>query len=625
MAFAQPIAFSLFALFIPIVLLYLLKQRRRHVQVSTLLFWDKILRDEHSVTSLTKLRKLLSLLLQLLIVSFIVLALARPTFSKDLLGARRLVILLDVSASMMTQETGGTRFELVRARAAEEIRSMSQGDSAMLTVVGPDVDIVVPFSDSRRSLLDALEKIHVTHGSAKWSGAFELVRKLAPDPRETHVYVISDGAFDPVAFEPPDRTQFAFVRIGEAMDNAGITAFQVRPLPGTPRDFEIFFEVTNACQQNRRIPFEVRVDDQLVDAAELTLPPNSSEVRSIRQVSSEGGRVELVLDSKDAFALDNRAFGVLPAVERIRVLLVTENNLFLESALGTDDGIALETMSPALYPGTPNPPPDVTVFDRWAPQTTPDGPAVFIASWPADYGLETVGELTDAIVTDWESGHAVTAHTNLKNLTIPKGMKVVPKEGFLPIVRSFGDPLVLVNPTAPAQSLAIAFDTTETDLPLRVAYPILIANAIRYLAEVTTDAEWQSPEIGSILTANAVEAYQQRQGHHASEPIARIVPPSGAEESKVFSERSLTPVMSAGVYSGETAGHEQFPLFAANVNSRRETHIAPASTLPVTSTKPIPEIARGLRLGVDPWLALATLALGVVCAEWWLFHRRIVE
>ena len=64
MGFAQPIMLAFLGLFIPVIALYLLKQRRRRVQVSTLLFWDKILKDEQTVTSLTRLKKILSLLLQ---------------------------------------------------------------------------------------------------------------------------------------------------------------------------------------------------------------------------------------------------------------------------------------------------------------------------------------------------------------------------------------------------------------------------------------------------------------------------------------------------------------------------------------------------------------------------------
>ena len=74
--FAQPVALLGFALFIPVILLYLLKQRRRRLEVSTLLFWDKILRDEQTVTSLTRLKKLLSLLLQLLFIALLTLAAA---------------------------------------------------------------------------------------------------------------------------------------------------------------------------------------------------------------------------------------------------------------------------------------------------------------------------------------------------------------------------------------------------------------------------------------------------------------------------------------------------------------------------------------------------------------------
>ncbi|MBM3289287.1 MAG: VWA domain-containing protein [Candidatus Hydrogenedentes bacterium] len=624
MAFAQPIALALLALFVPVILLYMLKQRRRHVHVSTLLFWDRILRDEHSVTSRTRLRKILSLLLQLLVLAALTLALARPTFSKELLGARRIVILLDVSASMLAQETDGTRFDRARENAADEIRAVSLGDAAMLVAVGAHADVVSPFTDSRKDLEDALDTIDATHGDADWPAAFALVRHLAPDPRETYVYVITDGAFDEVALEPPARTQFAYLRVGDAKENVGITAFQVRPLPASPRDFEIFFEATNAGESERRVPFEVRVADQLVDAGELTLAAGASEVRSVKQFSSEGGTVELALDSSDAFPLDDRAYGVLPAAERIPVLLVSENNLFLESALGTDDGIALETIAPANYPGERAAPPKVTVFDRWSPDATPPGATVFLAAWPADYGLETKGGLNDAIVTDWDKDHAVGQHISLKNITVPKAKKVAAGAVFTALVRSFDDPLVVARKTDAGESLAFAFDAAETDLPLRVAYPILVSNAIRYLAGAEKDAGWQSPEIGQILAPDEVIAFQKRQGHHADETLARTAAPGDALAAP-FAAGVLLPVTRAGVYYGETAEGERFPLFAANVNSRRESRVAPAPALPVKSPQPLPQIAPGFRLGVEPWLALAMIAFVVVTAEWWLYHRRIVE
>ena len=104
MSLSAPIALAFLGLFVPVVLLYLLKQRRRRVQVATLLFWDKILKDEQSVTSLTRLKKIISLVLQLAFIALLAFALARPVLSEKLTGARRIVLFLDTSASMETNE-----------------------------------------------------------------------------------------------------------------------------------------------------------------------------------------------------------------------------------------------------------------------------------------------------------------------------------------------------------------------------------------------------------------------------------------------------------------------------------------------------------------------------------------
>src|ERR1044071_3022325 len=122
MNLAQPWFLLGFALFIPVILLYLLKQRRRRIEVSTLLFWDKILRDEQTVTSLMRLKKLLSLLLQLAFIALLAFAIARPMLSGKWTGARRMVLLLDTSASMLVNERGKTRFELAREKAHSIIR-----------------------------------------------------------------------------------------------------------------------------------------------------------------------------------------------------------------------------------------------------------------------------------------------------------------------------------------------------------------------------------------------------------------------------------------------------------------------------------------------------------------------
>ncbi|GMW01677.1 MAG: hypothetical protein AMXMBFR84_28140 [Candidatus Hydrogenedentota bacterium] len=632
MAFAQPIALALFALFIPVILLYLLKQRRRRVMVSNLLFWEKVLRDEHTITSFTRIRKLLSLLLQLLIVSLLALAVAQPLLSGGALGARRIVLILDRSASMTAVENGMTRFDKAKQLAQNVIRGMGQGDNLMLVTIADQADIVSPFTNGRKDLLDALDRVELTHGGTRFDKALSILDNLPKDERDTHVYVISDGAFDPVTFTPAENTQFAYLKVGEAKDNVGIAAFQLRALPASPRDFEIYFEAVNHTESEKRIPYEVNAAGILVDAGELVLAAGASEVRTVRQFSNEGGEVDLFLDYDDAYPIDNRAYGVLPEPRVIPVTLVSEGNLFLESALRTDDEIDLTMTLPANYSADPVEGDHVMIFDRWAPPATPKGIAVFLSAWPADLGLSSNGPLADAIITEWDEEHPINRHVSLTNVTIRSALKVNCPDEFTPLISAFDDPLALIRSTTDSQTLVFAFDENASDLPLRVAYPILVANAVRYMAGIDSDPAWQTPPIGQMLSADDLRGFVSKHTAHADDVISSVSQSqsaTGPAESQMplapLSDDALLPVNRSGVYRATMTDGEQIPLFAANINSARESNIAPSHELPIQSDAPLPVIAGGLRLGTEPWLILAALAFAVLTAEWWLFHRRIVE
>src|SRR3990167_2291852 len=100
MMFATPIAFVLAAVAIPIFIFYILKVRLRRVRVSTNLFWKQIYDEKPPRSIWQYLRHLLSLLAQLLLVVLLVLAVADPTLPWQLRQARRIVAVIDNSASM---------------------------------------------------------------------------------------------------------------------------------------------------------------------------------------------------------------------------------------------------------------------------------------------------------------------------------------------------------------------------------------------------------------------------------------------------------------------------------------------------------------------------------------------
>jgi hypothetical protein len=619
MTFAQPLALLGFLLFLPVILLYLLKQRRRRIEVSTLMFWDKILRDEQTVTSLTRLKKLLSLLLQLLFIALLTLAAARPALSGKLTGARRIVLLLDSSASMLVQEGRQTRFDLARAKAHHVVRGMSLGDSLMLVTVAAEADIVYPFTDNKKDLHDALDRLHPTHGGTEFKKGLQLVEQLPPDDRETHVYLITDGAFAPIDIHPPPKTRFAYLRIGTKSDNVGLSAFSVRPLPSSPRDFQIHLEITNDSEKDRRVPVELRIGGRLADAFEFDVPPGKSVTRTLRQFSAHGGEIEAFADVPDNFPLDNHAYATLPRPRPIRVRLVTPENPFLQSALATDEDVELEMIKPDKFTELSDH--AVTIFSGWRPPRTPAGNAIFIGDWPEDLGLKKRGELTKPFFTEWQRDHPVNRHLALQNVAIEKAIGVEPNASFQSLAASFNEPLILLRETPQQKALVIAFDTSTTDLPLRIAFPIMVANAIRYFAGQDNTERWVNPPLGALLTSTEVRKLSSTDSNAV---LRAILAPDGTR-TPLDAVGALVPVSRAGFYRAETSGGETNVLFAANLSDARECRITPSETLPLRSQQPLAEIKQGFRLGFEPWVLLAFLAALLTMTEWVLFHRRVIE
>src|SRR5688572_3475246 len=100
MSFLVPLALSLFALAIPLVVLYFIRLRRRERRVSSLLLWRPLLQETKAPALFQRFQRDPLLILQLLALLMLALALARPVISLMGEGERKVVVVLDTSASM---------------------------------------------------------------------------------------------------------------------------------------------------------------------------------------------------------------------------------------------------------------------------------------------------------------------------------------------------------------------------------------------------------------------------------------------------------------------------------------------------------------------------------------------
>src|SRR5712675_2279836 len=118
MSLANPTALLWALLVLPVVVFYVLKIRLKRVPVSTVIFWRQIFDEKKPRTLWQRLRHLVSLLCQVVLLALLIAALTEPFFAWEANTARRVILVLDNSASMNAADAGVTRL----ARAKDEAK-----------------------------------------------------------------------------------------------------------------------------------------------------------------------------------------------------------------------------------------------------------------------------------------------------------------------------------------------------------------------------------------------------------------------------------------------------------------------------------------------------------------------
>src|SRR6186713_351132 len=116
MSLANPTALLWLLLVIPVVVFYILKIRLKRVPVSTVIFWRQIFDEKKPRTLWQKLRHLVSLLVQLCLLGLLVAALTEPFLASEARNSRRVILVIDNSASMSATDVEPNRLARRRKR-----------------------------------------------------------------------------------------------------------------------------------------------------------------------------------------------------------------------------------------------------------------------------------------------------------------------------------------------------------------------------------------------------------------------------------------------------------------------------------------------------------------------------
>jgi len=607
-SFLAPFALSLFALSVPLVLLYFLKVRRRERTVSSLLLWSASLRDREASTFFQRLHRDPLLLLQLLALLALALALARPVATVMGQGARKVVVVLDTSASMKAQDVSPSRFEVARSAAASLVRGLGEGAEVMVIEAGVQPKVTAALARDRERALGAIRAAEAHDLPTRLVEAVRTARALvAADPR-AEIHVFTDGAFTLPQGEDATDARVRWVGVGRQGNNVAITSLSIRKNYYGAFDYQAFVSLVNYSSQAQTFTFRLELDGKSIAEKDVSLEPNVR--RSVVLPFSHGGSgtVTARIRVDDDLEVDNVAYAVLPPPRKIAVMLVSPGNLFLEKVLRTDPQVSLEVRTPDQYQGGMGDA-DVVVLDSVTPPRAGPGRFVFVNAVPPDVPLEVLGRIERPTIMDWDRTHPVMRHVEFAKVTIEDALRIRPLAAGRPVVEAVGGPLVYALEEPDRKALFVGFDLFKTDFPLRIAFPLVLSNTLRWLHPAGLDQSSFQFTTGQPILLPAP---------HGVSTVTVTTPSGRTVQGRVTRGAiSFTETDEAGIYTLATARGET--RVAVNLMNAEESNLAPHPLPTPTAHGPA---APPVPVQRELWPLFVMLAVILLTGEGLLYWRR---
>jgi len=618
--FAALVSAWLFLLVPLLVLFYFLKLKRPRLAVPCLVLWKQVLQDSRVNSPFQKFKRNILLWLQLLLLLLLILAAMQPYWRGDAESADRLPILIDCSASMaaIDEDDGTLRLEEAKQRARKVIETMVSDRKLCLIAFDSTGRKLTDFTNNKRILLDALDKVRVRDVPSNIEDALRIAQALARREPFDRVLLLSDGNFPG---ETDMELSFAldFQQLPAAGPNMGITTLNATRTTTGSGQWVVFVTISSTSDEPSSATIELLVDDQVEETQDITLSADRGQRWSVVLAADRAVAVQVRLkpDGFDSLASDNVAYLDLEPPRPVRVYTPAG---MLPYRLALD---AIEQVRVFPEKGQVD---DQTGFDLLITDNAADIKKVADTSLVVGIVPEELKDLvsvqaeagTRAI--DWRRNAPSLQHVELSDMLIMdspgKADGVLEQDferrGYEVLAHGQQGPLLLRRDEGGKLSLHLLFHTDRSTLPYRIGFPILVSNMVRIAMHRAGLAETPGRRTGVLPPIKVVP-----------ERIYKVQGP-GRTEQTIKSDQD-------GMLRGAAADRVGRYRITGTAAPRGEIGTSLLSTAE-TSLKPVEQIqfrelsvaAASAEVKTDRsfWRTLAITALFVLLIEWWYYQRK---
>lgn len=587
----------------------------------------------------------LPLILQLAAAVLLALALARPATANQLAALApglhaepsHLIILLDGSTSMSAVVGGErqTRWDLARQMALERLARLHEGDVATVIVMATrPVTMTATDAASLVALRERLAALALPGGRADLNAALTLAGDLLLPNLERQVVVLSDGAVSADATVVENvRAPIELAVAGEVpadqLANLAVTDIAARADPDGDGTVGLFASVANFGPNPVTVPVSLSGDGLEIGRGDVTIEGNGGSEALHWRLPPGMSELTVRIEQSDSLTADNSATllptGATATSIAPHILLVSDLPGALARALTAIENVQV-TVEPsdnqaAIAAGGY----DLVAFDRAAPPTETvmkiDAPSLWVGP-PIGGPFAAADQMPDPVATRIRAGDPLLEGVDLTGATFGPTPVFSLAAGDQEIVGSAGGPLLYRSAVNTQPAVVIAFDPETSNLPKRVAFPVLVANLVAALAPggIPAAIPLGEPLVYEPRAATGAVEVLSPAGQTVVLPVA---PALAADDTSAPLAREVvfTDTGTAGAYTvtesdawGAELGSTRFVV---NAGHPRESDLRPTPNLATAlAGARSAGISAPRQERLDLWPIAALIALIVIAAEW---------
>ncbi len=641
-----------------LVLAYILKMRRRRFEVPFSTLWQRVLKEKEATALWRHLKRLLSLLLLLVMVGLLLFAALEPVLGGDTEDARAVVMIIDTSASMKTLDEGDgerTRMQVALEEATALLDGMGSDDAIMLMRMDGRATPLSRFHSDLAKHRKTLSSIKASDTPANLQASLSAAADALRWRKKPLIIIVGDGAYPEEALasanwqaapESEAAKQLATVDlagidvryqpVGQATNNVGIVSFNVRRYIGNKLNYEVFIEIQNFSKEPATRRLVLFSGDSEIDVKVIQLAPGQRVTKVYPDLGgNEDGdgasilraKIESIADgTSDAFALDDEAWALMPENKRQKVLLVSENNLYMEGALLIFEHLDVDKLTPSEYEQSLQkqqlPTYDAVIYHAYTPENLLPAPThllYFAPSCPHS-PFPIASTLSRGRITSVSQTHPITRWLEMSDVNFDAltSFAVDASQAEVALFQSIRSPVAAAKKDGRRKIAAFGFSLEGTDVVMRVAFPLMMVNTLDWFAGADSDL------ITTYTTGR--RARVPLDGTYGISEVD-VTTPSGASYKAPLSEGYATFFASeVGVHklTAKQDGEEVATIaLAANLSNASESDIEPSAELSLGGKTLERPVAGTSTPQQSLWIYLCLMALLLLLVEWYTFNRRV--